>query len=177
LKGSYLNSLHYIDRQIGRIVKVLQDRGEYGRTVIVVAGDHGEEFGELGHFGHCSSFNRFQTQTFGVLHLPGEAARAVNHVTSHVDFVPSVLTWMGITNALGDYTTGEPIEGKETRNWALLAGWQDTALFNKDSITIFKPTRTLYLDTSDHELSKDDPRRASSSEILQALQEIRLFSK
>ena len=177
LKGSYLNSLHYIDRQIGRIVKALQDRGEYGRTVIVVAGDHGEEFGELGHFGHCSSFNRFQTQTFGVLHLPGETPRLVNHVTSHVDFVPSVLTWMGITNALGDYTTGEPIEGKEIRNWALLAGWRDTALFNEDSITIFKPSRTLYLDMSDHELPKDDPRRTPGSETLQALQEIRVFFK
>jgi hypothetical protein len=177
LKGSYLNSLHYIDRQIGRIVKALQDRGEYGRTVIVVAGDHGEEFGELGHFGHCSSFNRFQTQTFGVLHLPGETPRLVNHVTSHVDFVPSVLIWMGITNALGDYTTGEPIEGKEIRNWALLAGWRDTALFNEDSITIFKPSRTLYLDMSDHELPKDDPRRTPGSETLQALQEIRVFFK
>jgi uncharacterized protein len=176
LKGSYLNSLHYIDRQIGRIVKALQDRGEYGRTVIVVAGDHGEEFGELGHFGHCSSFNRFQTQTFGVLHLPGETPHIVDHVTSHVDFVPSVLTWMGITNALGDYTTGEPIQGLESRDWALLAGWQDTALFNEDSITVFKPSRTLHLDMSDHELPMDDPRRAaSSSETLQALQEIRLF--
>jgi hypothetical protein len=177
LKGSYLNSLHYIDRQIGRIVKVLQDRDEYRQTVIVVVGDHGEEFGELGHFGHTSSFNRFQTQTFGVLHLPGESPRVVNHVTSHVDFVPSVLTWMGITNPPADYTTGAPIEGKETRNWALLAGWQDTALFNADSITIFKPARTLYLDMSDHELSKDDPRRASSRETLEALQEIRLFLK
>jgi membrane-anchored protein YejM (alkaline phosphatase superfamily) len=94
-----------------------------------------------------------------------------------VDFVPSVLTWMGITNPPADYTTGAPIEGKETRNWALLAGWQDTALFNADSITIFKPARTLYLDMSDHELSKDDPRRASSRETLEALQEIRLFLK
>src|ERR1022692_2469620 len=168
LKGSYLNSLHYIDRQIGRIVKALRDRGEYGRTVIVVAGDHGEEFGELGHFGHCSSFNRYQTQTFGVLHLPGETPRIVDHVTSHVDFVPSVLTWMGITNALGDYTTGEPIQGLETRDWALLAGWQDTAVFNEDSITVFKPSRTLHLDMSHHELPMDDPRRAaSSSETLQ----------
>ncbi|MEI9863872.1 MAG: sulfatase-like hydrolase/transferase [Limisphaerales bacterium] len=59
LKSSYLNSLHYVDRQIGRIVKALKDRGEYEQTIIVVAGDHGEEFGELGHFGHCSSFKPF----------------------------------------------------------------------------------------------------------------------
>jgi membrane-anchored protein YejM (alkaline phosphatase superfamily) len=175
LKGSYLNSLHYIDRQLGRIVKALQDRDEYRQTVIVVVGDHGEEFGELGHFGHCTAFNRFQTQTFGVLHLPGEVPRVVEHMTSHVDLVPSVLTWMGITNALGDYTTGRPIQGNETRNWTLITGWQDTALFNEDSITIFKPTRTLYQDMSGHELPKDDPRHVSGSETLQALNELRLF--
>jgi uncharacterized protein len=177
LRGSYLNSLHYIDRQIGRIVQALKDRGEYQQTVIVVVGDHGEEFGELGHFGHGSSFNRFQTQTFGVLHLPGAAPGVVDHMTSHMDFVPSVLTWMGIANPPGDYTTGKSIEGKDARNWVLLAGWQDTALFNEDSITVFKPSRTLYLDMNDHGLSTDDPRRASSGEILQALQETTLFFK
>jgi membrane-anchored protein YejM (alkaline phosphatase superfamily) len=175
LKGSYRNSLHYIDRQIGRIVKALHDRDEYRETIIVVVGDHGEEFGELGHFGHCSAFNRYQTQTFGVLHLPGEVPRVVTHVTSHADFVPSVLTWMGLTNAIEDYTTGEPIQGNESRTWALLAGWRDTALFSADSITIFKPSRTIFLDMSDRELPQSDPRRATSKETLQALQEIRLF--
>lgn len=177
LKGSYLNSLHYVDRQIGRIVKALQDGGEYEHTIIVVVGDHGEEFGELGHFGHMSSFDRFQTHTFGVLHLPQEPPRVINHVTSHVDFVPSVLTWMGITNALGDYTTGQPIQGQEIRTWALITNWRDTALFNGDSLTVFEKSQTRYLDLDYHELPKDDPRRASSREILQAQQEIRSFFK
>ncbi len=177
LKGSYFNSLHYIDRQIGKIVKGLKNHGEYERTIIVVVGDHGEEFGELGHFGHGSSFNCFQTQTFGVLHLPGETPLLVNHVTSHADFVPSVLTWMGITNGPGDYTTGEPIQGRKIRHWALLASWQDTALCNDDCITVFEPSRTRYLDLSCQDLSKFDPRRPSNAEIAQAMQEIRMFLK
>jgi hypothetical protein len=177
LKSSYLNSLHYIDRQIGRVVKALQDRGEYDRTIIVVVGDHGEEFGELGHCGHGNSFNRFQTQTFAVLHLPGEAPRVINQLTSHVDFVPSVLTWMGITNAPGDYTTGKPIQGRETRNWVLLASWQDTALFDGNSITVFEQSRTRYFDLDCRELPKYDPRRASSAETARALQDIQMFVK
>ena len=177
LKGSYLNSIYYIDQQIGRIVQALKDHGEYQNTIIVVVGDHGEEFAELGHFGHCSDLNRFQTQTFGLLHLPGTSPGVVDHLTSHVDFMPSVLTWMGITNALGDYTTGMPIQGTESRKHALLAGWQDTALVKEDSITLFKPSRTVYSDMDGHELPKDDPRRASSSEILQALQETTVFFK
>ncbi len=177
LKGSYLNSLHYIDRQIGRIVKVLQDRGEYDRTIIVVVGDHGEEFGELGHCGHGSSFNHFQTQTFAVLRLPGETPRVINTLTSHVDFVPSVLTWMGITNAPGDYTTGKPIQGPEIRDWTLMASWQDTALFNGNSLAIFEQLQTRYFDLNCQELPKYDPRRASSAETARALQDIRIFLK
>ena len=177
LKGSYLNSLHYIDRQIGRVVKALQDRGEYERTIIVVVGDHGEEFGELGHCGHGNSFNHFQTETFAVLHLPGETPRVIDHVTSHVDLVPSVLTWMGITNAPGDYTTGKPIQGQEIRTWTLMASWQDTALFNGNSITVFEKSQTRYLDLDCHELPKYDPRRASSAETARALQDIQVFVK
>lgn len=177
LKGSYLNSIHYIDEQIGRIVQALKEHGGYQNTIIVVVGDHGEEFAELGHFGHCSGLNRFQTQTLGLLHLPGASPSVVEHVTSHVDFVPSVLTWMGITNPLSDYTTGLPIQGPEPRKQALLAGWQDTALAKADSITVFKPSRTLYQDMDGQELPKGDPRRVSSSEILQALKETTVFYK
>lgn len=177
LKGSYLDSLHYIDRQIGRIVKALQDTGEYQRTIIIVVGDHGEEFGELGHFGHVSSFNRFQTQTFGVLHLPGEPPRAINHLTSHAAFVPSVLTWMGVTNALEDYTTELPIQGTDVHQWTLISGWENSALVKEDSITVFKRSRTLYLDKDYQELPKGDPRRLSNGETLQAFKQMRAFLK
>ena len=177
LKGSYLNSLHYVDRQIGRVVKALQDQGEYDRTIIVVAGDHGEEFGESGQVGHGVSFNRFQTQTFAILHLPGEAPRVVNHLTSHVDFVPSVLAWMGITNVPGDYTTGMPIQGQEVRTWALLGGWQDSAMVNGTGITVFGHSPTRYLDLNYQELPRYDSRRASSAEIARALEDLRMFLK
>jgi membrane-anchored protein YejM (alkaline phosphatase superfamily) len=177
LKGSYLDALHYIDREIGRIVKALHDQGQYERTIIIVVGDHGEEFGELGRFGHTSSFNRFQTQTMAVLHLPGEPPRTIDHLTSHMDFLPSVLTWMGVTNALADYTTGLPIQGTNTRQSALVVGWETTALVKQDSITVFKPSRTLYVDMDYRELPRDDPRRPTGPEVVRALADLRAFSK
>ncbi|MEI9863873.1 MAG: hypothetical protein WDN00_04845 [Limisphaerales bacterium] len=60
---------------------------------------------------------------------------------------------------------------------ALLAGWQDTAIFKADSITVFKPSRTLYWDLNGNDLPIDDPRRASSGDILRALQETTQFFK
>ena len=177
LKGSYLASLHYIDRQIGRIVKALQDTGEYQHTIIIVVGDHGEEFEELGHFGHVSSFNRFQTQTFGVMHLPGEFPRIVNQLTSHAAFVPSVLTWMGVTNTLEDYTTEQPIQGTNVHHWVVIAGWENLALVTEDSITVFKRSRTLHLDKDYQELPKGDARRLSTGETLEAFKQMRMFLK
>ena len=84
---------------------------------------------------------------------------------------------MGITNAPGDYTTGKPIQGRETRDWTLMASWQDTALFDGNSITVFEKSQTRYLDLDCHELSRYDPRRASNAETARALQDIQVFLK
>ena len=175
LKGSYLNAQHYIDRQIGRVIQALKEDGDYDHTIIVIVGDHGEEFGEMGHFGHGSAFNRYQTQTFAVLHLPGEKPRPVQSLTSHADFVPSVLTWMGITNRPDDYSTGIPIQGNEARKWTLLSSWQDTALRDGQSITIFGRDQTRCLDLDYQDLPGRDPRRASAAEMTNALSTIGMF--
>lgn len=177
LKGSYLNALHYIDRQIGMVVAALKQHGDYDNTIIVVAGDHGEEFGEMGHFGHGSAFNRYQTQTFAVMHLPGGKPGDIENLTSHADFVPSVLTWMGVTNALTDYTTGVPIQGTKPRKWTLLSSWQDTAMRDAQSITVFEQDQTRYLDLDYQDLRRNDPRRASDAETKAALKDVGRFLK
>ena len=177
LKGSYLNAQHYIDRQIGMVVRALKQHGDYENTIIVISGDHGEEFGEMKHFGHGSAFNCYQTQTFALLHLPGEKPREIKAITSHADFVPSVLTWMGVTNELSDYTTGLPIQGAKPRQWTLLSSWQDTALRDGQSITVFENDQTRYLDLDYQDLPRGDPRRAGNAETTAALAEVGRFLK
>ena len=56
-----------------------------------------------------------------------------------------------------------------------MASWQDTALFNGNSITVFEKSRTRYLDLDYHDLSRSDPHRASRAETARALQEIRVI--
>jgi hypothetical protein len=58
-----------------------------------------------------------------------------------------------------------------------LASWQDTALFDGNSITVFEQSRTRYFDLDCRELPKYDPRRASSAETARALQDIQMFVK
>ena len=48
----YDGEVAYMDYIIGQVMRVIKDRNLLGRTLIVVAGDHGEAFGEKGESGH-----------------------------------------------------------------------------------------------------------------------------
>ena len=52
---AYEAAIAYVDAEIGRLVEELERRGRLDRTVIVVASDHGEEFGEHGVYDHGNS--------------------------------------------------------------------------------------------------------------------------
>ena len=52
LRARYDEELLGVDRTIGKLVAELKDRGVYDDTLILVTGDHGEEFGEHGAWFH-----------------------------------------------------------------------------------------------------------------------------
>lgn len=54
LRALYRGEIRYLDRQIGRLVEALERAGLRGRVVLILTGDHGEEFLEHGLIGHGS---------------------------------------------------------------------------------------------------------------------------
>ena len=48
--------MNYIDAQIGRIIDALEKLNLHNDTIIVIAGDHGEEIGEHSEYGHRFDF-------------------------------------------------------------------------------------------------------------------------
>jgi hypothetical protein len=54
LRGRYRGEVRSVDEQLGRLFAELARRGLLDRTLVVVTGDHGEEFGEHRWFGHGS---------------------------------------------------------------------------------------------------------------------------
>src|SRR6266545_4408972 len=61
VKNRYLNAVHFVDSLIVRVFQTLRDRGQYDNSIIVVTGDHGEEFLEFGHMTHGTHLNDAQT--------------------------------------------------------------------------------------------------------------------
>ena len=98
LRGLYLGELAYVDAQLGRLRESLQAAGEWDNTVVVVLGDHGENIGEYGFFGH--QYNLHETLVHVPLIITGGAFSDGGQCEAFVqllDLVPTLITETGIS--------------------------------------------------------------------------------
>lgn len=127
LKNRYRNACNHLDTQFARILKALEEKGLLESTIVVLTGDHGEEFMEKGRWGHASTFSEEQTRVPLVLFAPGRKPEVIDRLTSHLDLAPTVLTLLGVTNPPGDYTLGVDLFGPTPREFAIFSGWDHIA--------------------------------------------------
>jgi arylsulfatase A-like enzyme len=73
----YDGALAYLDDQLGRLFAELAKRGILDHTVVLIAADHGEEFGEHGVFDHGNSLYRPAVQVPLVIRFPGQVPAGV----------------------------------------------------------------------------------------------------
>jgi arylsulfatase A-like enzyme len=106
IMNRYRNALHFIDSLVGKVFTKLQTSGQYQDAVLVVTGDHGEEFLEHGKLLHASNTYRQQTHIPFFVRLPSRLAGPKSpeyHLptASQVDLLPTLLDYLGIqsTNA------------------------------------------------------------------------------
>jgi arylsulfatase A-like enzyme len=104
----YDNSIRWVDRVLGRLVREIDARGLRARTLLVVAADHGEAFGEHGREGHARDVYGEVTTTPFVLSLPFrlEPGIVVEAPTENVDIWPTLLDLLGLP----------PLEGADGRS-------------------------------------------------------------
>jgi len=136
-KRDYMNGLAFDDALAGDLIDGLRKGGWLDDTIVVFTGDHGEEFREHGYFGHTSAFTPEQTRVPFLLHLPGVGHREVDHLTSHLDFVPTVMDLLGYTNPPGDYSNGTPIFAADRPDYVVSCGWADCAVIDPEAILVF----------------------------------------
>jgi arylsulfatase A-like enzyme len=88
------------DRQTGRLLDALDAQGLSKNTLVVVCGDHGEEFGEHGERWHTSNLYEAQVRTAALLRVPGLGRRTIRTAAALTDLVPTLLDLMGYPEAL-----------------------------------------------------------------------------
>ena len=112
LKNRYRSALHAVDVQFGRILDALDERADADRTLIILTGDHGEEFLEHGRLTHASEPCALQSRVPILIRGPGFAASERRGMAAHADILPTILFALRdrATFALRDgATTSEPV--------------------------------------------------------------------
>jgi len=86
----YLNSVAWVDHQLKEFCDFLKAEGRYDDSIIIVTGDHGEEFQEDGGWCHCTSLMPEQTHVPLLIKWPADVKNApAKYVASHSDVFPS----------------------------------------------------------------------------------------
>ncbi|MZR62597.1 sulfatase-like hydrolase/transferase [Alcanivorax sp. DP30] len=129
----YINASHHLDQQLGRVLAALEESGCLENTVVIITGDHGEEFMENGRWGHNSEFHQQQVRVPLVMAVPGRAPAVVTRPTSHMDVVPTLLPLLGVTNPASDYSIGTSLfAAHPDRPYRLVASWDALAYVGED---------------------------------------------
>jgi membrane-anchored protein YejM (alkaline phosphatase superfamily) len=129
VRNRYRNALHHADAVAGSVLEGLERHGEAGTTLVVVTGDHGEEFQEAGFWGHTSNFTPEQIRVPFVLSGPGVEPGVETRPTSHVDLAPTLLEICGADPALRErWCLGwNLLDPPETRD-LVVSGWGHVGL-------------------------------------------------
>ncbi|MFO8058382.1 MAG: sulfatase [bacterium] len=98
LLEAYDREIWRTDRALKRIIQALDDTGLMEDTLLVITGDHGEEFKEHGGFYHKTTLYQEQVHVPLFLFGPGikDKGASVSCPVSLVDIMPSVLESAGI---------------------------------------------------------------------------------
>lgn len=168
IKNRYINAARHVDGQIGRVIGHLKARGLLDRTIVIVLGDHGEEFMERGRWGHSAEFNRFQTGTPAVIRVPGQAPRVVTGITSHLDIPATLMPLLGVKNPSSDYSHGYDLLARDYhRDYAVAADWNRIAYIGSDFKVSF-PVNALGA-IRNEVTDGDDRPLADSSGVIKAI--------
>jgi arylsulfatase A-like enzyme len=87
----YDGEIRFTDLHVGRVLAHLKELGLWGRTAVVLTGDHGEGFGEHGITEHGFDLYAPQTRVPFIVRVPGLPAQRLRVPAGHVDIAPTLV--------------------------------------------------------------------------------------
>ncbi len=165
-RNLYLNSVHFNDALIREVLQALQAHDLDENTVVLVTGDHGQEFNDngLNYWGHNSNFSPPQVHVPLLLRWPGKSATRFTHRTSHFDIAPTLLEeLLGCSTAVESYGVGFPLAQRGGREWLLLANYSEYALVSRERIIAVSRYGVEVLDPSYRPIDEAPDRAAMLS--------------
>ena len=175
----YRNCCYQDDLLLGRIFETLKKEGLMDNTIIVLSGDHSQEFNENHHnyWGHNGNFSKAQIGVPMIWHVPGAKPQKFMHRTTHYDVVPTLKkNHLGIKNNPADYSMGRMMTDKTPRLWHVVGSNLNYAfIINND--TILEKTADGALDVYDAHMNPVKNYRLPAKQFDKAIKQLNRFFK
>ena len=119
------------------MIAALKASGRWERTIFIVAGDHGEAFGERGggrpgHIIHNGVWSREQLEALLVVRVPGMTGRRIARPTSHLDLVATLADVMAFSVDAQHYSNGVSLLADDGPAARVVGGWEELGLVDSD---------------------------------------------
>lgn len=116
LKHGYLACVSYIDAQIDKIIKTLDELNLSKNTIIVVWGDHGWKLGEYGRWSKHSNLD-IDTRVPLIILDPSKERKTENSIVELIDIYPTLVSLAGLPEA--DHISGIDLFSETKKNFAI----------------------------------------------------------
>ncbi len=119
----YKNCAHFVDRQVKRILDDLQQKGLLENTIVIITGDHSQEYNEnkKNFWGHNSNYTKYQLQVPFLLYDKNRKPETFHHWTAHYDVVPTLMCdYFNCTTPEKNYSSGKNLFDTTERTWLLV---------------------------------------------------------
>lgn len=137
----YRHTCYQTDSLVGMVFSALKEHEMEKNTVVIITGDHSQEFNEnkKNYWGHNGNFSKYQIQVPMICHFPGEEPKLHRHLTTHYDIVPTLMkNYLGVTNPTSDYSMGYTLEDTTGRHWHIVGSELNYAFITPEGDIIEK---------------------------------------
>lgn len=166
----YKNCVFHIDQLVGKVLAKLKEKGMLENTIIVITGDHGQEFNEnkMNYWGHGSNYTDAQIKVPFIYYEPSRKPATYTYKTCHYDIVPTVMEQaLGVTNPPKDYSMGVPLFTATRPPYHIVGDDINFAFIFDNCIYEKKPTGRVV--TTTRNLRPMDGSSINSKELLDAI--------
>lgn len=177
-KALFVESMKTADSLVGVVLSDLEKSGKLENTVVIITGDHGEEFDEngLGFTGHGTAYSSEQTHVPLIVYHPQRKAEVVSKRTSHADIVATVMEEvLHCENPATDYCSGNSVFSDSEWNWLITGSYYNYAILEPGQVTVSYPGG--YYEVRDSGYSVISNKNLNRKNMQEALNEMSRFYK
>lgn len=176
----YRNCLFQVDSLVGIVLDTLEEKKLMENTVVIITGDHGQEFNEnkKNYWGHNSNYSPVQLRVPFMYFDSSQPAAVRRYRTTHYDVAPTLLkTVLGVQNEVSDLGVGHLLGDSCKRDWHMVGDNVNYAFIRSGNNMIIEKKHSGYIEVYDSLMNIRDDYKINAKEFNEVIMNLNKFYK